>query len=51
MIAADASVGALHGANRQPAFVPLDDGCEARTVFEPAVAPETQEITKKPTAR
>jgi hypothetical protein len=50
MIAAGASVGALHGADRQPAFVPLDDGCEARIVFEPAVAPEKQEITREPTA-
>src|SRR5262245_8373920 len=44
MIATSASVGALHGSNRQPAFVLLDDGSEARIVFEQALAAEAQEI-------
>ena len=35
---------ALHRANRQPAFVPLDDSCEARIVLEQALAAEAQEI-------
>src|SRR5262245_58002976 len=40
-------ISTLHGANRQPAFVPLDDGSEARIVLEQALAAEAQEIISK----